>query len=290
MNDLGGKGMMDTHRLKAVLFLVIAAVLWSAGGVLIKLVDLHPVAIAGARSAIASVFLLPMVRRRHFTWSGAQIGAALAYSATVLTFVAATKMTTAANAILLQYTAPVYVAVLGIRLLGERVRVTDWATIVVTLGGILLFFLDELSVGGYWGNLLAIASGVSFACMIVLLRKQRHSSSLESIFIGNVLTALIGVPLLVGNLPDATGWLGLVLLGTFQLGLSYVLYTYATRHVSALDAVIIPALEPILNPVWVFLIVGEQPGLWAMVGGGIVLIAATTRCVLSIRRKSYSTT
>ena len=275
---------MSKHY-RGVLFAFLAGILWSLGGLFIKQVQWHPLAISGARSAIAALVLLAFIRRPRLTWSWAQVGAAIAYVGTVTLFVAANKLTTAANAILLQYAAPVYVALLGMWLLKERVTLLDWVAIAFVIGGMALFFFDKLTVGGWWGNVLAIASGVTYATMIVLLRKQKDSSPAESVLIGNVLTALIGVPFMLQGLPSASSWLNLIFLGVFQLGLSYVLYSTAIKHITALEAILIPVIEPILNPVWVFLVLGEAPRPYAMIGGAIVLAAVTGRYALNALRQ-----
>lgn len=257
---------------KAVCLLVLTAVLWSTGGLLIKLVAWHPAAIAGARSAIAALFMLALIRRPRLNWSRPQIGGAVCYALTVILFVSATKMTTAANAVLLQYTAPVYVALLAAWFLGERLALRDWLVLGLVMGGMALFFLDRLSPAGFLGNLTAILSGVAMAGMVIFLRKQKDGSPVESVLLGNVLTALAGLPFALGRPgPDAAGWLGLLVLGVFQLGLSYVLYSQAIKHVTALEGILIPAIEPLLNPVWVFAATGERPGRWALAGGAIVL-------------------
>jgi drug/metabolite transporter (DMT)-like permease len=263
-----------------------AGLLWSLGGLLIKSVDWNPLAIAGARSAIAPLLLFAVLRRPKLTWSRAQLGGALAYAATVILFVAANKLTTAANAILLQYTAPIYTALLGARFLGERVSRSDWAAIALVLSGVMLFFMDQLTFGGLAGNLLALASGLSFALLGVFLRKQKDESALESVLIGNIVTALIGLPFMFQGAPGGQSWLGLVLLGVFQLGLSYVLYTEALKRIQALEGILIASIEPILNPVWVFLVLGERPGPWALAGGAIVLIAVTGRSLLKTACRS----
>lgn len=267
-------------RPKATLLLVATAALWSLGGLLIKMVVWHPVAIAGARSAIAAVFLLFVHRRPRLTWSRPQIGGAIAYAATVILFVSANKLTTAANVILLQYTAPIFVALLGAWLLKERVSWLDWLTIAIVVAGMALFFLDDLEPGSMWGNTLAIASGLSFAALIVFLRMQKDGSPLDSILFGNVLTALIGIPFMFIAAPSAKSLGVLAVLGICQLGLPYILYALAIKHVTALEASIIPIVEPILNPVWVFLMMGETPGPWALAGGLVVLLVVTGRCIL----------
>ncbi|HHU52339.1 MAG TPA: DMT family transporter [Firmicutes bacterium] len=265
---------------RAVLLLFLTAVLWSLGGLLIKLVNWSAMAIAGMRSAIAAVVLWVYLRRPRFDWSFAQLGGAAAYSSTVVLFVLANKMTTAANAIILQYTAPIYVALFGSWFLGERATKGDWLTILTVMGGMALFFLDDLSPGNFYGNLLAILSGMSFAAMVLFLRKQKTGSPLESVFLGNIITAGLGLPFYFQSPPEVTGWIGLLLLGVFQLGFSYIFYTLAVTRVTALQAVLIPVLEPLLNPVWVLLFIGETPGPWAIIGSLTVLAAVTLRCLV----------
>jgi drug/metabolite transporter (DMT)-like permease len=269
---------------RAVIFLIITALLWSSGGFLIKWVIWNPIAIAGTRSAIAALVMLAFRPKMKIHWGFAQLGGAICYAATVILFVAANKMTTAANAILLQYTAPIYVAIFSYWLLEERITKLDLATIVTAIGGMILFFLDGLSQGGFWGNIVAILSGIAFAGTALFARKQKDSSPLESLFLGNILTTLIGLPFVVHSSPDATGWLGLILLGVFQLGFSYILFAEAMKQVTALEGILIPVLEPVLNPIWVFLLLKERPARWAIVGGVIVLVSVTIRCVLAIKQ------
>jgi drug/metabolite transporter (DMT)-like permease len=272
-------------RSKAILFLLLSALLWSSGGLMIKLVSWNPVAIAGLRSFIAMVVLVAYIRHPRFTWTFPQIGGAIAYAVTVTLFVVATKLTTAANAILLQYTAPLYVAFLGAWFLGEKTRWFDWVIILIVLSGMALFFFDRLTPGSQLGNGCAIVSGVSFAFFVLFMRRQRNESPFETVILGNLFTGLIGLPFMFGSMPDPRSWIGLIFLGMIQLGISYVLYSEAIRHVTALEATLIPGLEPILNPVWVFLILGETPGQWAFIGGFIVLISVTLRSVIAIRRR-----
>ena len=271
-------------RYKAIGFLIVTAILWSSAGLLLKMISWNPIAIAGMRSAIAAIVLLAFLRRPHMTWSSAQIGGAIAYTVTVILFVSENKLTTAANAILLQYTSPIYVALFGVWFLGERVTRLDWITILVVMGGMVLFFLDDLTTGGFWGNVCAISSGVTFACVVLFMRKQKNDSPLESIFLGNILTALIGFPFMFQTVPNASSWVGLILAGVIQLGLSQVLYAAAIKHVAALEAILISVIEPILNPLWVLLVLGEAPGPWAFLGGFIVLVSVTIRYVVTALR------
>lgn len=276
-------GQYNVSHTAAIVLIVTTAVLWSLGGLLIKLVNCHPLAISGLRSAIACVFLLLLIRKPHFSWSLPQIAGAISFSATVITFVLATKLTTAANAILLQYSAPIYVSLLGIWLLKEKVRLLDVITMVFVLGGMVLFFLDSLSAGGLLGNIFGLIAGISFACFFIFTRMQKNESPVETILLGNMLTALIGVPFTFVQFPDASGWVGLLLLGVVQLGIPYVLYSIAIKHVTALEAILTCTLEPILNPLWVLLVIGERPGQWALIGGLIVIVAVTARGIISAR-------
>jgi len=264
--------------------MAICALLWSSGGLLLKSVHWHPLAVGGGRGLIAAVVMMAYLRRIRFSITPLTLGAALAYTATTLLFASATKLTTAANAVLLQYTAPVYIALLGSWLLGERTTRSDWLTIFVVLGGMVLFFFDQLSASGLLGNLLAIASGVAFAAMTLLLRKQKDASPVDSIVLGNLLAGIIGLPfMLTAPRPDPLSVAALVAVGIFQLGLSYLLYASAIKRITALEAVLIPVIEPILNPVWVMLALGERPGPNALLGGAIVLAAVTVRAVIAIR-------
>jgi drug/metabolite transporter (DMT)-like permease len=276
---------VSPQRKKALLLLILAAFLWSTGGLLIKSVAIHPLAIAGARSGIACLIVLLFLGRPRLSWSLPQIGGALSYAATVTLFVFATKLTTAANAILLEYTAPVYIAILGSWFLAERTTLLDWLMIGTCLFGMTLFFLDSLAPGQLIGNVCGILTGVTFAFLAIFLRKQKDTSNLESILLGNAIVAVIGLPFLGYGIPDIKGLFSLAALGTLQLALPYILYARAIKQVTALDSILIPIIEPILNPLWVFLLIGERPGRWAVVGGVIVLLAVTVRSALMVRDK-----
>jgi len=273
----------DMSRSKSLGLLLAAAVLWSLGGLLIKLAPWPPLAIAGGRSVIAALLFYAVRGGERTKWSWPLAGGTLAYAATVTTFVAATRLTTAANAILLQYTAPIYVALLGAWILKEKTKKSDWIVLLFVVAGMFLFFLDDLSPGDMLGNLIAILSGVSFAIMVIFLRLQKDGSPMESVFYGNVLTFIIGLPFMFGTPPGLTGMAAILLLGLFQLGLSYLLYVAAIRHVTALEAVLVPVIEPVLNPIWVLLIIGEVPGFYAIVGGFVVIASITFRCIAAAR-------
>jgi drug/metabolite transporter (DMT)-like permease len=266
----------------ATLLMVLTALLWSLGGLLIKMVDSHPLAISGLRSAIATVFILLIIRKPHFTWSFPQIAGAISFSSTVIMFVLATKFTTAANAILLQYISQLLIiSVLGMWLLKEKTRPLDVIAIAFIFGGLVLFFMDNLSAGGLMGNIFGLIAGISFGFVFIFARMQKEASPLEMILLGNILTAIIGVPFTFVQPPDTSGWIGILLLGVFQLGIPYILYSIAIKHITALEAVLTSTIEPILNPTWVFLVLGERPGTWAFIGGLIVIVTVIIRGILS---------
>jgi len=270
-----------TH-LRAVLLLVGAAFFWSWGGFLIKWIQWHPMAIAGMRSALAAVVIFIAFPRMRFTWSRYQLLGAVAFAGNVILFVVATKMTTAANTVLLQYMAPAWVAVFAGWFLGEKTRRSDWFFLLIVISGMVLFFVESVSLTGFWGNWLAVASGFCFGWMTLFFRKQKDVSVMESMFLGNVLAGLIGLPFMFTGMPDLQSWVGLGILGTVQLGLPYIMFTIAIRHVRALEAMLVPMIEPVLNPIWAMLLVGEVPGIYAVAGGVVILGSVTVRSLILV--------
>jgi drug/metabolite transporter (DMT)-like permease len=254
-----------------VLLLLATAVLWSMGGVLIKSIDLAPVTIAGSRSLIAAV-IIAMAKPdtiRKTSWQ--TVPGAIAYAFTVLLFVVATKLTTAANAIFLQYTAPVYIALISPWYLRERTNRHDWILVGIALGGIALFFWDRLSLQGLAGIVVALGSGLSFAWMTIFMRRERTGSPEAVVLLGNEFTVLFALPWMFPTPALATNVPRLLVLGVVQLAVPYLLYSVAIRHVRALDAAIVGIIEPILNPIWVMIVTNERPSFWTIVGGTIVL-------------------
>jgi len=274
----------DPLHNRAVGQLILAACFWSLGGLLIKYIQWPPLAVAGGRGLIAAVFLVATNRALSFRFTGLQWLAALSYAGTTLTFVMATKLTTAANANLLQYTAPVWIALFGSWFLGERTTRADWVAVVAVMGGMAIFVADGLKFSSLVGNLFGFASGICFAAMTLTMRKQKSGSPVESIVLGNLIAFAVGLPTLL-NAPPLSwdGGVALVLLGAVQLGVSYWLYARAIKHVTALEAVLIPVIEPLFNPVWVLLLRDEKPSPLALLGGGVVLGAVTWRAVVAIR-------
>jgi drug/metabolite transporter (DMT)-like permease len=284
------RSVTDSVHRKAVGLLLLAALGWSLAGVLFKLVDWPPLAAAGGRGLVSAIFLLAVGGRQlRFTWSPLQLGTAFVYTGCTVLFAIANKLTTAANAILLQYTAPVWIALFGAWLLNERASRADWVTIAVSFLGMALFLYEGLQLNNLAGILVALASGMFFAAMIMMLRKQKEGSSIESIILGNLLGFLISIPAMwSAGMPSTGSITALVVLGVVQLGIPYLLYARAIRHVTALEAALIPVIEPILNPVWVMLFIGERPTPLSLLGGVIVVGAVTWRAIASIRDRAAS--
>jgi drug/metabolite transporter (DMT)-like permease len=269
------------------MLLLLCGLFWSTAGVLIKFVDWHPGAIWSARCAIAAI-LLYAVKRPHFrNITRAEWAAAVGLAATTGLFILANKLTTAANAILIQYSAPIWVALLGSWFLGEKTSRLDWISIALVLSGITLFFFDQLSLDHVTGNLVALAAGLAFAFGAMTMRmvgRVAEADPIRPLLLGNVLGALLGAPfLLTSGMPDATSWGALLVLGLVQQAAAYFCYAAAVRHATAIEVMLIPVIEPILSPLWVAIFFGEWPSEWALVGGSIVVGAVTLRAVLGRR-------
>jgi drug/metabolite transporter (DMT)-like permease len=275
---------------KSILLLLCTSLLWSTGGFLIKLVDLNPFAIAGIRGFITSLVLLAVIKKPSLKFSRYKVLGAVAYTAMVISYVTATKMTSAANAILLQYTSPIYIAIFGGWLLKERASLKDWITIVFVVMGMVLFFFDDIEGGMLKGNIIAIFSGVALAFNTMFMRKQKDENPLENVLWGCILTVIVTLPFMFDKVPSVKSVEGLVLLGIFQLGLSYILYCKAIKKVTALKATFISLVEPLVSPVWVFLTIGEIPGKFSIIGGIVVLAAVTINCLSPKKRKIEETT
>jgi drug/metabolite transporter (DMT)-like permease len=261
----------SSERRKALLFLVFAAILWSTSGVLIKTMDWQPIAILSARSLFASLVFLVYLRRLPTRFNRWQLLAAGASTLTQFLFITSLQLTTAANAIFLQYTAPIYVVLLGYWLLREKPSRTDYISMVIIFLGLLFFFGDKLSTDGLYGNLLAIISGVTSAVMMVSFRAQKNGAPEESFLLGSLVTTIVGLPFILQETWTANSWAIMAFLGIFQIGLAFIFFTKAIKHIPALEANLVGTLEVILNPVWVFLFLGESMGTFALIGGLIVL-------------------
>ncbi len=275
-------------RTRAMLLLACAAVLFSTAGLLIKILTISPLALVGGRSLIASLLIAAYLRRPRFSWSFTQVGGALSIAATQIFFVIATRETTAANAVFIQYTAPIFVAIFGIWYLGERAQPVDWLTMAAIGLGFYFFFSDDLTLQGRWGNLSALVSGITLAWMLLFLRQQKGRATSETVLLGNGFAALIGLPFLLRETPTLGDWGGILFLGIFQLGIPFLMMSVAIRALKAVEAVLIQTLEPVFNPIWVFLAIGERPSPTALLGGVIVIGAVTLRAMIAARREGQN--
>lgn len=269
--------MKQTSKKVAIMYLVVASILWSTGGLLIKWVDWNPIAIAGIRSGISSLVMLAFwwvltkklpKRPDKFVLFGA-----FNYVCLVMLFVSANKLTTSANAILLQFTAPIWAMILGALFFKVKFNKKDIITVVVVFAGMILFFIGDIDSGGMLGNILAVISGICMALMIITLKKVTYHKPLEVIIWGNIFTFIAAIPFYSDIVLSTSNVTGILLLGIFQLGLSYIFFTKGIEHVSVLEGILIPAIEPLLNPLWVYLGTGEKPSQYAIIGGVIVLAA-----------------
>lgn len=276
---MGNKAKRINERTGTILLLLGASFLWSTGGFLIKLVSLSPFAIAGFRSLITALVLLLAIKKPKLEFSLNKILGAFFYASMGICYISATKLTTAANAIMIQYTAPIYIAIFGGWLLKEKARMKDWITMIFVMGGMVLFFFDDIGGGMMKGNIIAIFSGIALAFNTIFMRRQKDDNPLESVFWGCILTFIITIPFSFTKVPDTKSIVGLFLLGIFQLGISYILYSKAIKKITALEATFISLVEPILSPLWVFLTVGEVPGVFSIIGGIIVLTSITVNCI-----------
>jgi DME family drug/metabolite transporter len=293
-------------RAGGVLLVLAAAVLWSTGGLGIKRIELPPLALAGYRGLFALPVLVTMlgvrarsvgtVPWRRLTAGGPPWTAAASYAVMVIAFVVATKMTTAANAIFIQYTSPVYVALLAWPLLRERVTWRDAVACVGVLCGMALFFGDALSGSARVGNLVAVVSSFGAAGLPLALRADQRrllasdvpqAAAVAPVFamvLGDLAAVLACTPAMIATRPDAQAWWLVAVLGLCQIGLPYVLYSIAIPRLTALEGSVLPALEPILNPVWVAFGTGEVPWPLAMTGGACVLGSVLFQAVSGVRR------
>jgi len=261
-----------------------AALLWSTGGLAIKLVPLDAVGVVFWRAAFTVTFLVAVFRPSLERWKKASVATAVVYALMILTFVTATKWTTAANAIFLQYTGPFYVLALGPWLLKEKFRKADAVAIAVALGGMSLFFVGKLDGGHLAGNLVAVASGVFFGLTVLLLRRDQSRDAMASVFLGNLLAGAIALPFAWGHLAlDAKGFAVIAFLGIVQMGVAYILFVRGLSVVPAAEASLLGMLEPTFNPLWAFLGLGERPSGWALAGGAVVLLAVAGRTILGAR-------
>src|SRR5215204_4342812 len=273
-----------------LLFVFAAAFIWSTGGLFIKWTTLSGLELSFCRSFLAVITIALITRREGFGINRVMLIASVLYAVLLILFVLATKETTAANAIFLQYTAPVYLLILEPIIYKEKFRSRDLITVLVCLGGMALFFVGQLRPQDVTGNLLALASGLCFAIYFLLLRhpRAREVNRASSVIYGNTLAVLLTLPWGLATLTSINSHdlMSAAYLGIIQLGVSYTFFTIGmSRGVRSLDAGIICYVEPVLNPVWVFLFLGERPSQWALLGGAIIIVAVISHMIMDARGK-----
>jgi drug/metabolite transporter (DMT)-like permease len=237
--------------------------------------------IAGGRSILAiPLFLAIRILRPPVKTSGwksvlIRLAGGTAYAATMITFVIANKYTSPANVILLQYSAPIWAALLGWLLIRETLRWEHWLALAMVMGGLLLFFKDGLAGGSLFGDSLAVFSGICFGANSVFLRMQKDGNPADSMFIAHILAGLCSIPYFFLHPPalNAANSLGILYMGFFQIGAASLLFAYGIKRVTAVQAMLIAAIEPVLSPLWVLLITGEKPAFSAIFGGSVIIAA-----------------
>ena len=279
-----------SHK-KAIAITCFVALMWSLAGFNIKMIEWSPYAIAAGRSLVAVILLAPMVLRKGFQKIDRYvIGGAICYAAFNYCFITSTTLTSSAIAIMMQYTAPIYVALLSWLFLRERVGWADIISVGFVFLGMIFFFLDSNSGGSLKGNIVSIFNGITFAGISIFLRLQKDGNPALSMYLGNVISAVAGLPIMWNaGMPDTISLLFLLLAGLL-VAVSYTLYAKASTGLSALQTVLIPIIDPVMNPVWVFLFLDERPGALTIVGAAVILVSVTIRVVSGLTPSSASRT
>ena len=279
------------HRFSGQLTILAAAFLWSTSGLFIKLIDWHPIVIAGTRGAVAALFLVIFrlispppknTKNRAFPlWA-----CAIAFSFTVFTYVPAITLTTAANAILLQYGAPIWAALLGWYFVKEKPNWEQWVALALVVAGLFLFFRGSLGQGAFLGNVLAIISGVLLGGHSVFLRMLKDGNPMDALLLAHTISAVLSIPFIFLYPPTITisTALPLIYMGIFQMGAASLLFSYGIKRTTAIQAMLTAIVDPILNPVWVLIVLGEKPSPWALLGGAIIITAVVSSSMIGLRR------
>ncbi len=276
---------LPAHR-QGILAVAAGALLWSTSGVFIKLLPFDAFTILFYRSGLAALFYAVLFRRQLLEMNARAWVNSVVYCLVLLSFVSATKMTTAANAILLQYTAPVYVLLAEPMLFKTRLERVNVITILICLAGMVILVSGDLAVGDWVGNLLALVSGITLAALILGQRRNAPEFQDRSIFWGNVFVALVGLPFaLQAQTPTVEHWLMFGWLGFIQLGVGNLLFFYGLKRVLAVESALLGMMEPIFSPIWVLIFYGEKPSTGAVAGGILMMIALAGRAFwLEVKR------
>ena len=270
-----GPGALTAYRQqvrRARLMLLSAAVLWSLAGIFIKFLALPPLTIVFYRSLFAALFFAFFIRKSAAVPRGALLVAGISYTAAISAFVSANKITTAANAIALQYTAPMFVFVIVHFLFGEKITGTSWLSLALGMLGIGVICAGSAGEPDAAGVMVALLSGLLFSIYMVSLRFLKDFNPGTLTFLNNIVCCLILLPL-VGpelSLSLKEGWI-VATMGIVQLGIPYWLFSKGLEQISVQEAALIVLIEPVLNPLWVALIVGELPSSATLIGGFFIV-------------------
>lgn len=273
-----------------ILQMVLCATLWSIAGLIINHVEMNAFVIAGGRSLFAALTVLAYmaVTKQRIIVSRDTLVSGVLLAMVFLCFVAANKLTTPANAIVLQYTAPIFVLIFSMLFLHKKPRLFDVGAVLLTLVGVVLFFIGSLGVGNMFGNFIGVVAGMFMGGMFVAVGNTKGEEKMSGILFGHVFCAVIGLPFVffTANTLDATG-IGLVaLLGIVQLGIPYILYALAANKCSTISCVVISAIEPVLNPILVAVFDKQIPSTLSILSGIFLIVVITAYSVLDERIKA----
>ena len=264
---------MLSEKRKGPFFMIVASVFWSFGGICIKFIPWGAMSIIGLRAVLAAAVFSIYRRSVKINFTPGNILAALCLTATTVLFVFANKLTTAAAAILLQFSAPIFIVIIQLLFYKHKPSIAGILAIVFTIVGMLLFFADRLDSGGALGNVIAITSGLTFAGVFVC-NKRPDVDTDQSLFLGFIINAVIGLPFVFFQVTaEPVAWGAAAFLGIVQVGLAYMFFAKGIKRTSALLACLITAMEPVLNPLWVAIATGEIPGMFAVTGGVIIVVS-----------------
>ncbi|MEZ4909754.1 MAG: DMT family transporter [Saprospiraceae bacterium] len=281
----------DQHS-KAIVATILAAVFWSIGGLFIKILPQDSFTILFYRSFYAAIIFVVIFRGKLFKFNKKSWITAAFYAPLLISFVVATKLTTAANAIFLQYLAPAIILILEPYILRTKLTRLNILTVVISMLGMCLFFVDQFTKPDSWlGVGLAVLSGFILAGLFISQKMNHPDYHPGAILLGNILVCIITLPWFIKNpLPTVMENNYLMILGIFQIGLGYAFIVYGQKYLTAVESSLIAMLEPILNPIWVFIGYGEKPGFFALIGGAIILGALVYRILHTRPKMQISTT
>ena len=267
-----------------ILLMLTCALLWSANGLCIKLTPWNSMVLAGWRGFAGAItlFIAMKALKMKISINGRTVLIGTCVCATGFLYIIANRLTTAANAIVLQYTSPVWLVILSMVFFKKKYRGLDYAAVLLTVGGIALFFMDQLKPGGALGNIIAIIDGCSLAGAYLLMGESEGGNRLSGTLVGLVLMAIVGIPFTFVYPPEVTkiSVVMVAVMGIFMLGLPYALYSVAINYCPPLGCVLISSVEIVLNPVWVWLGTFEMPDTFAMIGSAVILVTVTLWCAL----------